>query len=178
MQNYHPNQSNGTYYRLIVLVLLIVIFITVAMQSVWKMRVAAERTHVVWMVGAMQSAIGIETAVRAVKGGLEEIARLDQSNPLDLLDNKKTPFMGAFSYLGELNNPDPTEIAPRSWYFDSHSRELIYRVAMTDAFVSDLDGPARVRFALKGRYLEDEGKRQLRGIGLVALDKYGWIEPE
>jgi len=178
MRNYHPNQSNGTYYRLIVLIVLIAIFITVAMQSVWKMRVAAERTHVAWMVGAMQSAIGIETAVRAVKGGLEEIARLDQSNPLDLLDNKKTPFMGAFSYLGELDNPDPEEIAPRSWYFDSHSRELIYRVAMTDAFVSDLEGAARVRFMLKGRYLDADQKSQLRGIGLVALDKYAWTEPE
>jgi len=178
MQIYHPNQSNGTYYRLIALVVLIVIFITVAMQSVWKMRVAAERTHVAWMVGAMQSAIGIETAVRAVKGGLNEIAKLDRSNPLDLLDNKKTPFMGAFSYLGVLNNPDPADIAPRSWYFDSHSRELIYRVAMTDVFVSELEGAARVRFVLEGRYLVKGKRRHLKGIGLVALDEYGWIEPE
>ena len=178
MQNYHPNQSNGSYYRLIVLIVLIVIFITVAMQSVWKMRVAAERTHVAWMFGAMQSAIGIETAVRGVKGGLEEIARLDQSNPLDLLDNKKRPFMGAFTYLGELDNPDPAEIAPRSWYFDTQSRELIYRVVMDDAFMSDLDGPVRVRFVLRGRFQGKGVKRQLSGISLISLDEYSWIEPE
>jgi hypothetical protein len=175
---YHPSQENGAYYRFILLVILIAIFVVVAMQSIWKIRVAAERTHVAWMVGAMQSAIGIETAVRAVKGGLDDIARLDQSNPLELLENDKRPFMGAFTYLGELDNPDPATIAPRSWYFDTQSRELVYRVAMTDAFYSNLEGPARVRFALRGRYLESGYKRQLRGINLVSLDQYSWIEAE
>ena len=178
MQIFHPSQDSAPYYRVIALVVLIAIFITVAMQSIWKLRVSAERTHVAWMVGAMQSAIGIETARRAVQGGLEEIAGLDGSNPLELLENKKTPFMGTFSYLGELDNPDPAKLAPRSWYFDGKSRELVYRVAMDDAFVSDLGGPARVRYALKGRYQGKGNRRQLSGIGLVSLDQYNWIETE
>lgn len=178
MQIFLPNQINGSHYRLIALIVLVAIFIMVAMQSIWKMRVVAERTHVAWMYGAMQSAIGIETAVRGMKGGLKAIAILDRSNPLDLLDNQKTPFMGAFSYLGELDSPDPAEIAPGSWYFDSQSRELIYRVAMTDAFVSDLDGPARIRFALRGRYSNSGEERTLGGIGLVKLDEYNWVKPE
>ena len=174
MQIFHPSQESAPYYRLIALVVLMVIFITVAMQSIWKIRVAAERTHVAWMVGTMQSAIGIEVATRAVRGGLDEIAKLHQGNPMALLDNQKTPMMGAFSYLGELDNPDPETVAPRSWYFDIQSRELIYRVAMDDAFVSELEGPARVRFALKGRY----SGGTLGGIGLVSLGEYRWIETE
>lgn len=177
MQNYHPNQSTASYHRLIALVVLIAIFIVVAMERIWEMRVAAERTHVAWMVGALQSAIGIETAVRSVRGGLPEIAKLDQSNPLDLLmqsaseadtavkavkgeqghllelpNNEQSSFTRGFTYLGELDDPSPAEIAPRSWYFDTSSRELIYRVVMDDAFSTDLDGPARIRFALRGRY--------------------------
>ncbi|MDH3354238.1 MAG: hypothetical protein OEL79_03350, partial [Chromatiales bacterium] len=159
MQIFHPNQDSAPYYRLIALVVLIAVFITVAMQSIWKIRVAAERTHVAWMVGAMRSTIGIEVARRAVQGGLDQIAMLDQSNPMLLLDNQKSPMMGAFAYLGELNHPDPTNIAPGSWYFDSQSRELVYRVTMDDAFVSTLKGPARIRFVLKGRYSNSGEKK-------------------
>ncbi|MCW8983029.1 MAG: hypothetical protein OQK13_03205 [Gammaproteobacteria bacterium] len=178
VQIYHPGQEYSRYYRLIALIILIAIFIVVAMQSIWKLRVAAERTHVAWMAGAMQSAIGLEIATRAVKGGLAEIAKLDRSNPLELLENHKRPMMGAYSFVGELDNPDPAEIAPRSWYFDTRSRELVYRVAMTDAFITDLEGPARVRFALKGRYQGKGRNRHLNNITLIELDRYRWIETE
>ncbi len=175
---YRQDHPNGTSYRLIVLVILIAIFITVAMQSVWKLRVVAERTHVAWMVGAMQSAIGIEAAVRAVKGGLTAIARLDQSNPFDLLDHQKSSLMGSLSYLGEIDSPDPATVAPGSWYFDSRTRELIYRVRMDEQFVSNLGEPARIRFALRGRYTQIGGRKNLAGIGLIELDEYSWIDIE
>lgn len=205
MQNYHPNQSTASYHRLIALVVLIAIFIVVAMERIWEMRVAAERTHVAWMAGALQSAIGIETVVRSVRGGLPEIAKLDHSNPLDLLmqstsevdtavkavkgeqgdslelpDNKQSPFTRGFTYLGELDAPNPADIEPRSWYFDTSSRELIYRVVMEDAFSTNLEGPARIRFALRARYSDQNGAQQdassLVGIRLIELDDYRWIE--
>ncbi|NOR52335.1 MAG: hypothetical protein GQ470_06905 [Gammaproteobacteria bacterium] len=162
-------------YRLLILAILIIIFVRVAIDSIWKIRVAAERTHVAWMFGTMQSAIGLEVATRAVKGGLAEIARLDQSNPFELLDTLKDPMIGAHPYLGELNHPDPQDIAPGSWYFDTKTRVLNYRVLMDELFVSDLSGPARIRFALRGHYTSSG---DFKNIALVALDEYRWMEPE
>jgi len=142
------------------------------MQSTWKIRVAAERTHVAWMVGAMQSAIAIELSKRVIRGGLVAVANLDRTNPMLLLDSLPS------GYLGALEHPDPARIAPQSWYFDLYTREQVYRVLMDDAFVTNLAGPARIRFLLKGHYSLPGDAKTLSGIGLVALDEYGWIEPD
>lgn len=174
-----------TKLELVVTLILIMVFIRVVMQQLWALRVVAERTHVTWTVGAMQSAIGIEIARRALQGGMTTIAELEGSNPYQLLlgADGRTSYQSQpnslvahllyqGNYLGELVDPDLESMQGGSWYFDPAQRTLVYRVSQQEAFVTPLEGPARIRFYLRA------GGEGSTGVGLNSLEPYQWYLPE
>jgi general secretion pathway protein G len=158
---------------------LILVFVWVAAVKIWELRVAAERTHVITMIGKLRSALGLQVAERALEQGIPAVIALQGSNPMDLLQ------VPPHNYRGELQTADPAAMEGGGWYFDVGAGELVYRVEFEEHFSSPLPGPARIRLALKASYRDlnnngrfDYGQDRLQNVSLEQLDPYRWIPLE
>ncbi len=156
--------------ELTLVVILIGIFITVAIDRIWPLRITAERTAVLEVQGALESALGITIAGRVARGaGLSAIARLQGTNPIRFLATPPANYVGSFTH------PRRHRIPPGSWYFDRRTRTLVYLVRFRRHFETPLTGPKRIRFRVELVY---RGKRHrlsgLAGVRLVQLNPYRW----
>lgn len=165
--------------ELAVITLMIVVLLAIAAHRIWQLRIAAEQTAVISMLGSIRSAVGIQTIQRVLHGGLESVAAMDRANPIDFLE----PPPASYELLKEPLSPD--RMQPYRWYFDASTGELIYRVANADYLQTDLPGPARIRFQLQLRYVDadqngrfDRGYDTIERIELVELDHYRWLNPD
>ncbi len=169
-------QVGASLTELVTMICLILIFIWIAAEKIWELRVAAERTGVASTIGTLRSALGMQVAGRAVKQGIPAVIALEGSNPMDLL---RVPPP---NYIGELANVDPASVGGGRWYFDLDKRVLIYRVQFEEGFSSSLTGPARIRLAIRVAYDDtdgngrfDPGRDQLRNVSLHLLEPYRWV---
>jgi len=166
--------------QLALVTLLILIFIVIATQRIWELRIVAEQTHVIHTVGALQSAVGIQVMERVLRGGLDSVASMEHADPMDYLDPDRRPRNHQ-----RLDSPLPPEqMTPRQWYYDPQQGILVYRVAHGEYLETELPGPPRIRFQLQLRYEDRNGNgrydpdsESLGGVNLVTLEPYGWREP-
>jgi prepilin-type N-terminal cleavage/methylation domain-containing protein len=168
-------QGGFSMLELTVVVCLVAILVTIAIDRLMTLRVAAERVAMAQVVGNIQSAMGIELARRVVRGGLDAAKELEGSNPMALL--AKTPE----NYLGEMAAPDYAALRAGNWVFDSVSGNLVYIVKNSDDFRTTLPGPAQARFRFKLVYTDKNGNGQfdqqvddIGGFRLHSLAPYQW----
>lgn len=168
-------QPRASLSELVMLAVLIGIFVYIATLRIWELRVVAEKTGMEHTVAAIQSALGMTLAATIVKEGLGGIARLEGSNPMQLLD----PPPG--NYIGELEPDDVHKVGAPAWYFDRNNKTLVYRVLNEEYFETPLEGAARARFHIQlnyrdananGRY--DPHREVLTGLALRPLEPYRW----
>ena len=166
------DKGNLKKIELAVTFVLIFVFIRVVIDAIWELRVQAEKTHVEWMVGTLNSAIGMEIARRAISGGIEALALLDGSNPMDLLEKKPDNYFGTFDEV----DLEHFSIPEGSWYFDMVQRVLYYKVSQNDDFRTTFQSqPPRIRFSLRTKISAQGVSERLGGIGLVKLDDFSWV---
>lgn len=186
-------QSGAGLFELVVIVILIVTFVLVAVDRIWRYRIHAEEAGVAHVVGSLRSALGIEVARRVAQGRVNTIAELHHSNPIQLLiqpEGEATPYgivagQPPRNYLGELTDIKEQDIAPGNWYFHSDTGTLVYRVLFDQNFETSLIGPAQIRYRLERRYNDlnnngrfDPGSEHLTGIYLHSAAPYQWIQEE
>jgi general secretion pathway protein G len=148
-----------------VVVALIAILATIALDRLWALRVDAERVAMAQMLGTLRSALGMKVAEYLARGDLTGLRQLEGSNPVELLAEIPENYRGAWP------GPEPGSIPGGSWYFDSTNGTLVYRVYHAEEFHSPLPGPPRARFrveVLYGLHGEPQGAR------LAALEPYRW----
>ncbi len=170
------NQRGFSTLELVIVVIIISLLIVFAVDRLLALRVEAERVAIEQLTGTIRSAMGIQVAATVAKeGGLQNIARLNNSNPMALL--AETPGR----YLGELDTPDPANIEAGNWYFDKQQGMLVYRVINSGYLQTELVGPARVRFQLQLVYTDnnqnqryDVGRDNIHGLRLQAVEPYKW----
>lgn len=164
-----------TLLEMVIVIVLISVLLVVAIDRLLAIKAMAERTAVEQVIGTLRSALLIRFAELAARNRLAEAPSLAGANPMLLLSERPQ------SYVGELSAPNPADIPPGHWYFDSRERVLCYLVESSDYFQSELAGPARVRFAIQpvfddvngnGRY--DAGIDALRGFRLAPVEPYSW----
>ena len=166
--------------QLVIIAILVLIFIVIAAQRIWQLRIVAEQTHVIHTVGALQSAVGIEVMERVLRGGLAAVADMDRADPMDYLDPDRRP-----RNYQRLDRPLPPEqMVPHRWYYEPQQGVLTYRVQHGDYLYTALPGPPRIRFQVQLRYDDidgngryDPGIDSLGGVALVPLEPYRWLEP-
>lgn len=183
------NHADTNLFRLAVLAILILIFITVATTKIWELRIAAERVGVMHTLGSLQSALGNRLSEIVVKEGATALIKLQHSNPIDLLQrdpSDETPYdipsgIEPTNYLGEFT---PAE-APEDdgvWYFDLEQMILIYRVRFIDHFHTDnAEHPNLARYKLHINYHDNNGnglldpkQDSISGISIEPVDHYQW----
>ena len=171
---HRPGQRGFTLLELIVVIIIISILGLVAVSRFWQWSVAAERANLQTVVGAIRTALGLETTRLAMRQQLKQLPRLVGTNPMKLL--AQTPN----HYMGEIKNEK--QIVPGgNWYFDVSSNLLVYRLKYTNGFSTGLTGTPRIRYRIKlvytdnnhnGRY--DRGIDDIGGLDLVTAEPYRW----
>ncbi len=170
-----PKPNGFTFLELLLVIILVIVFVALAMDRLLPLRGAAEAVSVARNVGVMRSALGIEVGERVVRDGAASLGELHRGNPMEILQSPPA------NYLGELDGPDPATIEGGHWYFDSHSRELVYRVRWPRYFDSELEGPPRIRWRLLVEYHDRDatgdftpGADSVSGVRLHSPDRYDW----
>ncbi len=162
--------------ELVVVVALIAVLWFVAIERILQLRIDAERVAMLQVLGGLRSALGLEVAERVVRRGLASVVELQGTNPMDLLAERP------HNYLGELEAPDPAGIPPGSWYFDTRTRMLVYRVRYPEAFEGGpAEGPPRARFRVEVLWRDRDGDGRLDprtdsvgGVRLAPVEPYRW----
>lgn len=192
MAQHHHADTN--LFKLAVLAILILIFITVATIKIWELRAATERVGVMHTLGALQSALGIKLSEIVVREGASALVKLQHSNPMDLLQqgaSDDTPYnipaaITPANYLGEFI-PAKAPAEEGVWYFDLEQKILIYRVRFIKYFHSDNETyPHLARYQLRIHYHDRNGNGRIApkqatiaSINIEAMDNYSWsIDPE
>ncbi|MBF0470173.1 MAG: hypothetical protein HQL48_02240 [Gammaproteobacteria bacterium] len=133
------------------LALLVALFIYIAIDRLWELRLAAERSHVTWMVGSMQTALSTTVLARIASGRIQTLSQLGSSNPFHLMTNLPP------TYLGELDSPPLESIPGKSWYFDRDSGELLYRIQFEDSFPAIFTAEPLIHFSIQFEYQDVDG---------------------
>jgi prepilin-type N-terminal cleavage/methylation domain-containing protein len=103
-------QRGFTFLELVVVVSIISILGVVALNYYYKLMVDVERTSMERDLGVMRSAIGIQVAGHFVSGNMAGLEKLVDSNPMDLLAEKPS------NYLGVISHYKVEEIEKGSWF--------------------------------------------------------------
>lgn len=162
--------------ELLVVIIIISILMVLAIQRLLALQVDAERVVMESTVGALRSAIGIKVAEKIVRQKINDLAALEDSNPMNLL--AEVPR----NYLGEIGGEtDPYTLEKGSWYFDTTARTLVYLVDNTGYFSGGVEDPPRARFKVRLVYTDangngvfDAGIDSLEGVRLAVQEPYKW----
>ncbi|MHB8347679.1 MAG: prepilin-type N-terminal cleavage/methylation domain-containing protein [Acidiferrobacterales bacterium] len=160
-------EQGFTLLELVVVIAVIAVLLTVVIDRLWIVQKEAEATAMEQVLGTLRSALGMKVASDLVNDDIADLHRLAGSNPMQVL--AQTPR----NYLGAFNGVNPASIPGGHWYFDRHSRMLIYRVRNRDYFSGGLGSPARAGFTIRiaqARHVRGEPV----GAMLVAVTPYRW----
>lgn len=172
------HQRGFTMLELVVVIIIISIIGLVAVNRFWQWSVMAERASLQTVVGAIRTALGLETSRLALRQQLAKLPDAVDSNPMTLL--AQTPD----TYIGEING-ETQAVQDGQWYFDAETRLLVYRLKYTDGFSTELDGAPRIRYRIKliytdnnrnGRY--DRTVDDIGGLDLITAEPYSWHPPQ
>ncbi len=169
------SQRGFTLLELAVVVSIISILAVFALNRYYKLLVDVERNTMVYNLGAMRSAIGMQFVDHYVRGDMVGLKQLIGSNPMELLAEKPV------NYLGVVLPSQQADIEPGNWYFDPAAQALVYLVKNQLYFETALEGRVRARFKIFPVYSEmQQGgvkTTYLSGLTLQALEPYRWLKP-
>lgn len=178
-RNNSPGQQRGfTMLELVVVIIIISIIGLVAVNRFWQWSVVAERASLQTVVGAIRTALGLETTRLAMRQQLSQLPNVVGTNPMKLLAQAPD------NYIGEIDN-EKQPVAEGSWYFDNSERLLVYRLKYTNGFSTELEGAPRVRYYIKLIYTDNNHNRRfdrsvddIGGLDLVPAEPYAWQAPQ
>ena len=175
--NYH--QRGFSILELVFVITIISLLFSIAVDKLLTLRIEAERVAMNQILGSLRSAMSIQIASHISKGTVNKLAESAHGNPMDWLSEKPD------NYLGVLDEPDPADISPGKWYFDSYNNFLVYRVSSSDHFSSPLKGPKRARFQVTLDYsdINENGVfnadiDKIHGLSLKSIEQYQWLTEE
>jgi len=171
----HNKERGFSQFELVVVIILISILASIALNRIWGWRNEVEHTLIQAVSGNIRSALGLETAQLALQNKLDQLSKLAGSNPFSLLAQKPD------NYLGELSDTNPNTKQQGIWYYSKEQRVLIYTIKYSQSFKSTLTGQPRIRFKIKLIYSDNNHNRRydpnvdaIAGLNFLALDKYQW----
>jgi type II secretory pathway pseudopilin PulG len=128
----------------------------------------AERANFLAISTTLQSAINTEMLYGVGVGRINSPQRLVGANPMDLMLEPPSNYLGAFNQL------DTSNLERRVWYFDLSTRELVYLVNDTSGVFLIINGTAvptnEIRFRMQATYSMHEAGS---GIPVQALVNNG-----
>ena len=167
-------QQGFTLLELVVVIIIISILGLFALDRIFVIRIAAEQAAVKQLVGTIKSALGLEVARLALDGNLASVAKLDKTNPMLLLSQTPSHYVGAKDETNHI-------IKPGVWYFDIKHKALVYNVLYTEGFQTSLNGVPRIRYRIKLVYNDQNRNKRfdarhdsIGGLDLLPVESFSW----
>ena len=107
-------------FELILYLLISSIIFSVSMKRFEQYPADAERANFLSILGQLKAAVTLQMMNGIAGGNFDEMERLENSNPMDLMLETPINYTGAFSLVDESSMPR------RTWYFDSYNGHLVY----------------------------------------------------
>lgn len=151
-------------FELIVYILLVSTIFSVSMRRFGDFPEEAERANFLAITGQIKAAVNLQMMKAIAGGNWENLAYLENSNPMDLMLEAPSNYAGAY------NPADEQSLSRRTWYFDSVNGQLVYLASdSSHLFSTQGDGISSIRFRIAQRYAEDVsgGGRGQKWQGLV-----------
>lgn len=169
------NQRGFTFLELVVVITIISALAVVALNYYYKLLVDVERTSMEHDLGVMRSAISMQVAGHFVAGDMAGLKKLIDSNPMDLLAEKPS------NYLGVISHYKLEDIETGSWFYDIQTQSLLYLARNQVYLETALKEPARVRFKIfpvySDRKQDERTEKYISGLTLKELEPYRWLRP-
>ena len=164
-------QCGFSLFEIIIVVLLIGVMMSIAIDRMLQLQIVAERVSVQQLLGTLKGVVNLQAADIVVHKGLSSMRTLEKSNPMLYLQEPPK------NYLGIKDDRDAGQLKKGIWYFDPNKNILVYIVENTDYFVTSLSGTPRIRFQVSLIYKNniDTGRAdEIRGVTVKSLDDYHW----
>ncbi len=155
-------------FELVAFIILASIVYAGAVNSFSQFPGQAERANFLAISTTLQSAINTEMMYGVGVGRIDSPQRLVGANPMDLMLEPPSNYLGAFDGL------DTSNLDRRVWYFDRTTRELVYLVNDTTGVFLIINGTAvptaEIRFRMQAVYSMHEAGS---GLPVQALANAG-----
>lgn len=164
------------------LVELVAVAVVIAVLAAVLFRLAAdyaeeaEKTAMEAVASGVRAALHLRVAGLIAQNADEAIPALAAQNPIDWLSDKPHLYAGAFEGVASVD-----AVQPRSWYYDTHARELVYRVERTRHLQSPRNPQHDIRFKVwieQGALMTDMAPaatlRGLRRVEFTPVETYDW----
>lgn len=152
------------------------ILISLFLMRILDLAVEVERVNLLQWEGKVKSVLGLEMSRYVVAGEFEKLERLENINPIHLLDEMPR------GYLGEKGNPDLESLPEAAWVYDISRKVLIYIINHSGQFQSGLSGRPRVEYQVHLSYKDNNQNGRfdfkldrLKSLKLISLGKYHWL---
>ncbi len=171
-----PRSRGFTLLELVVVIAIISILVTVALDRLLPLIDEAERVAVLRVEGQLRSTLVMEAAKRVVRGESARISELEGSNPVNfLLEPPK-------NYVGELETTETAGAPARHWYFDASSRRLVYRLGEAFGFRRVEETPENPAFAVRVAFTDADAngifeprRDEFYGVRLERVAGIDWL---
>jgi prepilin-type N-terminal cleavage/methylation domain-containing protein len=162
--------------ELVVVIVIIGILVTVALNRLLPYIDAAERVGVLTVESQIKSTLMMSAAKRIAAGKAASISELDGSNPMHLM--LETPE----NYVGELRGRDGSSVPRRNWYFDLETRRLVYHTGRRFGWSDDDDPMDDPEFEVRVAFDDRNGNGrfeprtdELYGVRLHREAGFAWL---
>jgi type II secretory pathway pseudopilin PulG len=133
------SRSSGfSILELVVSLTLVAVLVGVFLDRALYYRERAEKAAMEQIAQDLRSSVNLQVAELALNNRFKELAALPSQNPMDLLAQKPT------NYLGVLESHGAQEVVTGNWYFDKTSKEVVYFIDLGENFTPDEKGRKRV----------------------------------
>jgi prepilin-type N-terminal cleavage/methylation domain-containing protein len=161
--------------ELVIVIILVVILFAVAVDRLMPLRGEAEAAHVASTIGSLRSALGLEAARQVTREGIDALPALATVNPMTLLQQRPDQYAGARA------SGRADDYLPGSWYFESDTGMLAYRVRFPQYLDGSPTQPVILRWSVDLQFDDQSGSGafdpehdRLHGIALIPTHTHRW----
>lgn len=162
-----------TLFELVVFILVVSIVFSVGMRRFQSYPGEAERANFLAITSQIKAAVSLQMMNAIAGASWDALASLENSNPMNLLLETPSNYVGEFGLVDEISMPR------RTWYFDSFNGHLVYLVNDNSHLYSTLGGGGMtsIRFRIAMRYANEDTGSSPQGLGIDADTVTGLSDP-
>lgn len=189
---------NLSKLELIVSILILFLFIGYFSRYMFTVFGKVEKSMIDRTLININTAINYEAAFAVMRKDMDKVNQLTLMNPMDIMtselnvDNfnqlEQTSLIGVnylatipANYAGAVIDDGDPSLESGKWYFDQDDRFLFYKLNNSEFFTSDIEGPARIRFRINLKYIDQNNDNSFNllvdrfdSIQLQTIDNYQW----
>jgi type II secretory pathway pseudopilin PulG len=164
-------QTGFSLFELVVYLLIASILFSAALNRYREFPGEAERANFIAVLAQLKAGVNLQMMSAIASGGRAEVSALTGTNPMSLMLQTPSNYVGEFSVI------DETTMPRRVWYFDIVRGELVYLAENANNLYVTRNGQTvsgnQIRLRIENAYGGATGT-DWQGTMLSAVEPYEW----